>query len=275
MDVDPSGRYLVATSEHDVAIWQREKGWLLRTLTGHRSEVHAVAFSPDGTLVASGTDDGELALWRVADGRRIWNKTQADSHIAGVRFTRDGSIMTVSWDNTIRLWNEAGCATSCIIARTTGSPASLALSPDERWIAAGDTSNRVSVWRLAADRLSASPHESLTLPGGDRSSVRGISIDRQGRLVAVNFAGQVVHQQLEPWSTLWTKETGLRLDGVATTPDGLRVCVVGNEAPLVGRAVCFRTQDGERVPLNELFAGACSFRATPFGRWLSRRMGAG
>ncbi len=134
----------------------------------------------------------------------------------------------------------------------------------------------MSVWRLAADRLSASPHESLTLPGGDRSHVRGISIDRQGRLVAGNFAGQVVHQQLEPWSTLWTKETGLRLDGAATTPDGLRVCVVGNEAPWVARAVCFRTQDGERVPLNELFAGGVQFPSnafrsmviTPDGRWL-------
>ncbi len=128
VDVTPSGRYLVTTSGHDVAIWHREKGWLLRTLTGHRSEVHAVAFSQDGTLVASGTDDGELALWRVADGRRMWNKTQTDSHISAVRFTRDGSIMTASWDNTIRLWNEAGCAASCVIAKTTESPASLALS---------------------------------------------------------------------------------------------------------------------------------------------------
>ena len=46
-------------------VWDLATGKLLQTLTGHLGEVRAVAFSPDGSLIASGGDDLEIKLWQL------------------------------------------------------------------------------------------------------------------------------------------------------------------------------------------------------------------
>ena len=43
----------------------------VRTLTGHTDWVLSVSFSPDGSLLASGSGDGTIKLWRVADGALV------------------------------------------------------------------------------------------------------------------------------------------------------------------------------------------------------------
>ena len=47
-------------------MWEVESGRLVRTLAGHTDEVNALAGLP-GRLVASGSDDCTVAVWRVAD----------------------------------------------------------------------------------------------------------------------------------------------------------------------------------------------------------------
>jgi len=43
----------------------------VRTLTGHKDCVFALALSPDGNLVASGAWDGEIRIWKVDDGTLV------------------------------------------------------------------------------------------------------------------------------------------------------------------------------------------------------------
>jgi len=49
-----------------VNLWQVADGRLLRTLQGHLETVTGVAFSSEGTLLASGSRDGTVRLWGVA-----------------------------------------------------------------------------------------------------------------------------------------------------------------------------------------------------------------
>jgi len=61
---------LLATASHDstVKLWNPETGVCVSTLTGHADPVYAIAFSPDGSLLASGSFDRRVLIWSVKDG---------------------------------------------------------------------------------------------------------------------------------------------------------------------------------------------------------------
>ncbi len=74
------------------------------TLTGHKPYVRSVSFSPDGTLLASGSDDDTIRLWDVATGEEIRTLTGHTSVVTSVSFSPDGTLLASgSRDNTIKL----------------------------------------------------------------------------------------------------------------------------------------------------------------------------
>jgi WD40 repeat protein len=48
-----------------VRLWDPESGREILTLRGHHDRVHAAAFSPDGTKLASASADGEIRIWET------------------------------------------------------------------------------------------------------------------------------------------------------------------------------------------------------------------
>ena len=52
-------------------IWNADNGAAVRTLSGHADYVYGLAVSPDGALIASGAFDGEVRIWKVADGSLV------------------------------------------------------------------------------------------------------------------------------------------------------------------------------------------------------------
>jgi WD40 repeat protein len=83
----------------------REPSRICRILTGHSGQVIGVAFSPDGTLLATGSPDKTARLWDVATGASVRTLTGHSAEVAGVAFSPDGTLLaTGSHDNTARLW---------------------------------------------------------------------------------------------------------------------------------------------------------------------------
>jgi predicted nucleotide-binding protein len=81
---------------------------LIRTLTGHVSGVWGVAFSPDGTLLATTSNDKTAGLWEVGDytGRPLRFLIGHEEGVLGVAFSPDGTLLaTASNDWTARLWS--------------------------------------------------------------------------------------------------------------------------------------------------------------------------
>lgn len=67
--------------------------------------VSDVEFGPEGRLLAAGTHEGELLLWRADSGELVASYSVTSGSIAAIRFSPDGRIIAVGgWDSPIWLW---------------------------------------------------------------------------------------------------------------------------------------------------------------------------
>ena len=80
---------------------------LLYWLEGHRAQVFAVGFSPDGSRAVTGSFDHDLRLWRVADGKQIARMTGHGDKVRSIAVAPDGTIASGDESGEIRLWDSA------------------------------------------------------------------------------------------------------------------------------------------------------------------------
>lgn len=74
-------------------------------LTGHFGSVSSLCFSPDGSLLASGSYDSIVILWKINDGSVVHHLNHKD-RVAAVAFSPDGSIVvSAGTDKTIKIWD--------------------------------------------------------------------------------------------------------------------------------------------------------------------------
>ncbi len=123
-------------------------------LTGHTNIVKAVAFSPDGHTLASGSNDHTVRLWNVTDhgpphtpGPTLTGHTD---YVNAVAFSPDGrTLATGSGDQTVRLWNVTDPATPHPWPPLTGHTSwvfAVAFSPDGHTLATGSLDTTVRLW---------------------------------------------------------------------------------------------------------------------------------
>ncbi len=153
-------------------------------LEGHKLAVMSVTFSPDGTLCASGSGDGTIKLWNVADGREITTLRGGYSRfirfVQSVAFSPDGTLLASgSADGSIKLWQVADGSelTRLQLQGPAVSIQSVAFSPDGTVLAAGRGDGTIRLWQVLDG------NELITLQGHP-ASVQSIRFSPDGTLLA-------------------------------------------------------------------------------------------
>jgi len=226
---------LIATGDTNCAIrlWQvydstmelcpASNGQLLKTFHGHNSRIQAVAFNPNGQILASGSDDCTAKLWEVSTGQCLRTLLGHTSLIRAVAFSPDGKLLaTASSDQTIKLWDSSGNCLKTLSGHTSWVE-SVAFSPDGKLLASCSHDSIVKLWDVETG-------SSLRTLLGHNSQVWSIAFSPQGKFLASGSADSIVK--------LWDVATGTCLKtlpghtgavySVAFSPDGQTI-VSGSE----------------------------------------------
>ncbi|QEL20665.1 WD40 repeat domain-containing protein [Limnoglobus roseus] len=135
-----------------IRVWDVETGAQLATIKGPAG---ALAYSPDGLLLAAGVDgiDSHLRLLDAASGQEVRQLKGRGPQKAA--FTPDGrTLVTVGRDKVVRLWDVATGAERRRLDGHSDEVYSLAISPDGRRALTGGSGGQIFVWDLyAPDRL--------------------------------------------------------------------------------------------------------------------------
>ncbi|KAJ7844004.1 WD40-repeat-containing domain protein [Mycena olivaceomarginata] len=132
----PRFRDLIQASGALDIVWPPSEALVMQGMV----TILSVAFSPDGTRIASGSVDKTIRVWDAATGQQVGDPLAGHtSSIRSVAFSPDGTrIASGSHDETIRVWDAAtGQQVGDPLAGHTGSVRSVAFSPDGTRIASG------------------------------------------------------------------------------------------------------------------------------------------
>ncbi|RYP83267.1 hypothetical protein EKO23_19595 [Nocardioides guangzhouensis] len=204
-------------------------GATLHTLRGHRAQVRDIAFSPDGSVVGSHSDDGELVVWDTATGRPLerWDTSSQ----WGVGFSRDGDLvhegggpsMLSTWDRSME---------DTYLQRTTlvGDAAVFAhagLSPDGRQVAYRWTDDMGTAWVRFVDTATGEPTAQTELPAQPLPGSFGTWRPDGGRYLGWGNNGGVTVLDTRTGEVVGHRKLVYDIDSVAYVDGGQRLLVGG------------------------------------------------
>jgi len=207
--------------------------------------IDAVAFAPDGALLATTTDTGTVATWNVRRGELRDTFTGHSGAVIAAVFSPDGrTLYTASSDGSVIAWDAGGQRRLGRRFRYGPDDASnaSAVDPDGSLVAVSPAAGKIS---LLDPRSRTPTGRILTGPTGD---VNAVAFSRDGALVAATGAHHAV---------IWNVRTGVQRRSVRLGPHGSTDVAFSPD----GRTLAVGEAEND-VKLVDLHSGATSILPT-------------
>ncbi|OSC97156.1 WD40 repeat-like protein [Trametes coccinea BRFM310] len=230
----------------------RETAWSA-TLTSTTSNRYVLCldFSPDGNVIACGTQDGGIELRNVQTGAEAHVMASGRS-LTSICFSPDGkAILSGAIDGFVTLWDVATGACLGRWKRHSRSIRSVVWSSDGTLAASSDDDGKIVLWSVA------SPEESTMLPGHNRG-VNSVVFASDGALVSVSYDHTCKIWDTHTKSLLRTLEHDSGVRSVAVSPDS-QIVACGLQA---GEITLWSNVDGAKL---QLLPGSASVISLAFG----------
>jgi WD40 repeat protein len=262
----PDGRSLVLGQGATPMIWRLDPPGEPEAMAGHAAEAWAVAFSPDGRLLATGSDDNHerktIKLWDPASGRLLAGWTAHTATVAALAFSPDGQVLASgSLDSgqpgnpNIILWDVTSHRRLANLEGHRDRVRTVAFSPDGQVLATGSDDLTVRIWDVARTRAQA-------VLKGHTNKIDSLAFSPDGRMLASASLDRTVR--------IWDLATGLarvlndvrNLSGLAFAPDGALLASVNED----GEIKLWDPATGELVLSIRGEAGPLCLAFSPDGR---------
>ena len=245
-------RIAIGKQDGMIQLWDVATRKKLSTLRGHvdlplqplgkpvqrmfkKNRVLAVAFSPDGTRLASGSPDTTVRLWNTTgdrDSMILQKHTGATNVLA---FSPDGkTLASGSTDKTVQLWDTTNGEPIATLTGHINGIAALAFSPDGRILVSGSTDGTIRFWDIETE----TPLENLIT--GHTQSIKAATFfqdsgQNSSTLVSAAFNGEITF-----WDTDTSQKSAVQnsehrdwYSAVAFSPDGTKLVSVAADGTVV------------------------------------------
>ncbi|MFF3655966.1 WD40 repeat domain-containing protein [Streptomyces olivochromogenes] len=180
---------------------------------GHKGAVTSCAFSPNGALLATTSNDHTARMWHIADGAELAVLIGHTDWVTGCSFSPDGALLaTASQDQTARLWRVADGSQRAVLTGHTDAVTSCAFSPDGTLLATTADDRTARLWQVA-DRAERAERALLT---GHSTWVENSAFSPYGTLLATTGRDQTIR--------LWHVATGRCYCAVRLASDLTGLC---------------------------------------------------
>ena len=198
-----------------IHLWDSITGEFLHNFTAHSDSISGLAFSPDGSTLASGSghSDHTVRLWNPKTGEHLHSFTGHSFGIESLAFSPDGSTLASGGghsDHTVRLWNPKTGEHLHTLTGHTREVTGVAFSPDSGTIASGSRDRTVRVWNAkTGEHL-----RTLTDHPGQVVSIAFNPIDDTIAVIATGSSSEIVR--------LWNSKTGTHTGSFNGNPGAVR-----------------------------------------------------